>query len=327
MTPEERARRIKGRALELGFDSVGIADLRPSPHASALLDWLNRGMAGTMEYMHRQADRRLYPAKIVPGASRAIVVTRNYFNPERTRPPRMGRIAKYARGQDYHRSLRQPLLELCAYVRSIGPAGTLAKYYVDAGPVPERELAQRAGLGWIGKNTMLIDDRRGSFSFLASVFTGLDIAVDEPYEHDRCGSCRLCLEACPTQAFQRERVLDSRLCISYLTIEHKGDIAPHLQAKMGDWIFGCDICQDVCPWNLKFSSPVSDSVLDLDSALAFQSLDHLRSVEEEEFEIQFGSTPLKRPGVEGMRRNAIIASRNTDCVNREKHPCQTYWTQ
>jgi epoxyqueuosine reductase len=310
VTPTEAAARVKRRALELGFDSVGIADLRPTPHASALVKWLSEGMAGTMEYMGRQADRRTHPARIVPDASSAIVVTRNYFNSDPPKAPNTGRIAKYARGPDYHESLKKPLTDLCKYVKSIGPEDTIAKCYVDAGPVPERELAQRAGLGWIGKNTMLIDERRGSFFFLASVFTGLDLAVDEPYRADRCGSCTRCLDACPTTAFPRERVLDSRRCISYLTIEHKGGIDPQLRAKMGDWVFGCDVCQNVCPWNLKFASIVSDPVLGLESVRAYEDLDCLIHIKDEQFAERFGWTPLDRPGVVGMRRNARIAATN-----------------
>lgn len=319
MSPGEAARRVKLRALELGFESVGIADLRPLPHATALLKWVSDGMAAKMDYMRRQAVRRTHPANILPGTSHAIVVTRNYFQQEPTRPPNTGRIAKYARGRDYHESLRQPLAELCEYVKSIGPANTVAKYYVDAGPVPERELAQRAGLGWIGKNTMLIDERRGSFFFLASVFTGLELAVDEPYQPDRCGSCRRCLDACPTGAFPHERVLDSRLCISYLTIEHRGDIDSRLQNEMGDWVFGCDVCQDVCPWNLKFASVASDPVLDLEPARAYEDLSYLSRIEDEQFEERFGWTALERPGAVGVRRNARIATAN---ATREA-TCQT----
>ena len=312
MTPERRAHLVKIRALELGFDSAGITDLGSTPHASQLRQWLAAGMAGTMHYMHRQATRRLEPATIVSGSTRAVVVTRYYFRPD-PHPPlgaSAGRIAKYARGRDYHEALREPLERLASYVRSLGETDTITKYYVDAGPVPERELAQRAGLGWIGKNTMLIDPRRGSFCFLATLFTNLDLALDRPFEADRCGSCRRCLDACPTHAFPEERVLDSRLCISYLTIEHTGSIVADLGGQMGDWVFGCDICQDVCPWNQKFARPAQDAALELDPSRAYEDLAALAEISDDQFRQRFGGTPLERPGAEGMRRNARIATEN-----------------
>lgn len=311
MTPERRAHLVKRRARELGFASAGIADLAPTPHQDALLDWLEQGMAGTMRYMHRQAAKRLEPARIAPGATRAVVVTHNYYNPDPPATPGTGAVAKYARGRDYHEALRRPLNDLAAYVRSFGDDETIARPYVDAGPVPERELAQRAGLGWIGKNTMLIDPEQGSFSFIATVLTNLDLAVDPPFEADRCGTCRLCLDACPTDAFPEPRVLDSRRCISYLTIEYRGDeIEPELAELMGDWIFGCDICQDVCPWNVKFAREADGPALALDPSLARLALADLVQVDDEEFDRRYGFTPLERPGARGMRRNARIAATN-----------------
>lgn len=310
MTPERRSYLIRHHALQLGFAAAGITDLTPPPHADRLTAWLARGMAGTMTYMHRQAGRRREPAHIVRGANRAVVVTRDYFTPDPPATPGTGRIAKYARGRDYHRALREPLAALAAYVRGLGDGDTMAKTYMDAGPVPERELAQRAGLGWIGKNTMLIDPRRGSFNFIGAVLTDLDVATDPPFEADRCGSCRRCLDACPTDAFVAERVLDSRRCISYLTIEHRGTIDDDLAQLMGDWIFGCDVCQDVCPWNVKFARTVDDSPLEQDPSLARVDLLTLAALDDAAFERRFGCTPLERPGAAGMRRNARIALAN-----------------
>ena len=186
-----------------------------------------------MAYMGRQAARRREPSRILDGASRAVVVTRNYYNADTASRPGHGHVAKYARGRDYHAALEDPLEQLAQYIVSLGSRDTLARAYVDAGPVPERELAQRAGLGWIGKNTMLIDPGRGSFIFLASVLTDLDLALDQPFEVDRCGSCTRCIQACPTDAFPSDRVLDSRRCISYLTIERRGDIDLELHPAMG----------------------------------------------------------------------------------------------
>lgn len=311
MTPEHRADRIKQRALALGFDAAGITDLRPPPHADVLRQWLGAGMAGTMRYMQRQASRRTNPSRIVPGGTRAIVVTKGYFQRDPPGEPGRGRIAKYARGQDYHEALCGPLEELAAFIRSLGNPETIAKWYVDHGPVPERELAQRAGLGWIGKNTMLIDPERGSYCFLAAVLTNLDVATDLPFEADRCGTCTRCLDACPTNAFPSARVLDSRRCISYLTIEHRGEIDPELHAGMGDWIFGCDVCQEVCPWNIKFAATSDGADLGHDPTLATVDLKELVAISNPEFARRYGSTALDRTGVDGLRRNARIAWHNS----------------
>jgi epoxyqueuosine reductase len=315
LSPEARARLVKQRALALGFTRAGITDLAPAPHQPALNRWLEQGMAGTMQYMHRQARRRREPATILPGATRAVVVTRDYYSDEPRPQPGAGRVARYARGRDYHAALQPLLDELARFVTSLGPEDTVARPYCDAGPVPERELAQRAGIGWIGKNTMLIDPERGSYCFLAVVLTNLDLAVDLPFEADRCGTCRLCLDACPTSAFPEPRVLDARSCISYLTIEHKGDIAPPRARAIDDWVFGCDVCQEVCPWNVKFAETVDDPVLDHDPSLAQLDLVQLAHVSDEEFQSRYGDTALSRPGAAGMRRNAKLA-----LVNRRQRP-------
>ena len=303
MTPEQRSAAVKRRAHDLGFEAVGICDLRPPPHADALRSWLANGYAGTMTYMHRQAARRIEPATILRGACRAVVVSRSYCQPDTPRPSGTGHVAKYARGRDYHDALRPALDGLVDYVRSLGEPSTVARAYIDAGPVPERELAQRAGLGWIGKNTMLIAPGRGSYSFLATVLTDVDLAVDEPYEADRCGSCRRCLDACPTQAFPGARVLDARRCISYLTIEHRGPFADDAPSLSG-WVFGCDVCQDVCPWNGKFAHPVEDPLLEQDRNLEWLDLEALGTLSADEFGGRYGTTPLERPGIDGLRRNA-----------------------
>ena len=306
LSPERRAQLVKEQALQLGFARVGITDLAPVPHGDALSRWLEADMAGTMRYMHRQAPSRREPARILPGATRAVVVTRNYYSEDPPPTRGAGRVARYARGHDYHLALAKPLTDLERYVGSLGPPGTRAKAYCDAGPVPERELAQRAGLGWIGKNTMLIDPERGSFMFLAVVLTDLELAVDLPFEADRCGTCRLCLDACPTHAFPEPRVLDSRSCISYLTIEYKGEVDPALAPSFGDWVFGCDTCQEVCPWNLKFAEEARDPALGYDASLAQLDLVALAGTGDGDFHREFGQTALERPGPAGMRRNARL---------------------
>ncbi len=310
LTPVARAHRIKEQALALGFASVGITDLHPTAHADALDRWLAAGMAGTMAYMHRQARLRREPQGILPGATRAIVVTRNYYSASPHPGDGSGRVARYAQRRDYHDALAAPLEELARHVRALGPPGAVTRAFVDAGPVPERELAQRAGLGWIGKNTMLLDPARGSFSFIAVILTSVDAAIDPPFQADRCGTCRRCLDACPTQAFPEERVLDSRRCVSYLTIEHRGDVDPALAGGMGDWVFGCDVCQEVCPWNVRFAVEASDPVLAVDPSLSSLTLAEVVTASDADLNARFGHTALARAGPEGLRRSAAIALDN-----------------
>lgn len=318
LTPGQRAERVKARARELGFADVGITDLRPVPHAEALDRWLASGKAGTMGYLHRQAARRKTPEGILTGATRGIVVLYNYYPGEPESTQGWGRVARYAWGQDYHTALAPALETLANFTRSLGPPGSVARWFVDAGPVPERELAQRAGLGWIAKNTMLIHPELGSFTFLATILTDVDLALDAPFTPDRCGSCTRCLEACPTDAFPEPRVLDARVCIAYLTIEHRAEIPPDLAAPMGDRVFGCDICQDVCPWNGKFATVNRAPLVELHAQRAWVSLDEFATLDDVGFEQRYGWTPLERAGLAGMRRNAAIAARNV----RTRNACQ-----
>ena len=293
-------RDLKARAAELGFLACGITDPSPPPHADRLDQWLARGYAGTMRYLHRQARRRKDPRLIVPEALSVVVVLDGYHagDPPAAAPPR---VARYARGEDYHRVTRSRLEELAALLRARG-AG-VARVYTDAGPVPERELAQRAGLGWIGKNTMLIRPGTGSFFFIGSIFTDLTLAPDPPFEMDHCGTCTRCLDACPTGALVEPRLLDATRCIAYATIEHRGPIPEPVAGRLEGWVFGCDICNEVCPWNQRFAAP--GPVLAFRSRGALEGADpgYFERMDEEEFARRFGDTPLERPGLAGMRRN------------------------
>jgi epoxyqueuosine reductase len=302
-----RAAQVKVEAARLGFVACGITTLEPVPHREAFDRWLASGFAGNMRYLHRQARKRRDPRLVDPDARCAVVVLDNYYYSEPidserlTRSQLTPRIARYARGTDYHAVTLRRLELLAAYLRQLG--AEVARPYVDTGPIPERELAQRAGLGWIGKSTMLIRPSLGSWVFIGTVLTNLELELDDPAEADHCGSCTRCLEACPTAAFREPRVLDATRCLSYLTIESKGPIPAEIVPSMQGWAFGCDICNEVCPWNHRFAeeSRVPEfrprAMDDLPPGSAFDVMD------ETTFSARFGDTPLARPGLERMRRN------------------------
>ena len=300
---------VKSEAHRLGFIACGISHLGPTPHADFLDSWLAQGRGGNMRYLHRQAKKRKNPAIIERGARVAVVVLDNYYSTDSASPPShppspgqpKPRVARYARGQDYHRVTLRRLGSLADFLRYNG--AKVARPFVDSGPVPERELAQRAGLGWIGKNTMLIRPAVGSFFFIGSVLTELQITCDRPFETDHCGSCTRCLDACPRGALTEPRALDANRCISYLTIEHRGPIPDPLTPHLAGWAFGCDICNEVCPWNISFAEisavPEFAPRHDFDDAgpRLFEEMD------EGEFADRFGDTPLERGGLLRMRRN------------------------
>lgn len=298
---------VRAEALRIGFAACGAARLDPSRRGEALDAWLARGYAGTMAYLPRQARKRKAPATITPGARSAVVVLDNYAaGPEERRPASdRYRIASYARGTDYHLVTHGRLHRLSEWLLAAG-AG-LAHVWVDDGPVPERELAERAGLGWIGKNTMLIHPRIGSFTVIGTIFTDLELAEDVEAVADLCGTCTRCLEACPTDALVGDRVLDATRCLSYLTIEHRADPAPELAARFDGWAFGCDACNEACPWNVKFAAATTVAEFrdrgdpDRRDPAAFDRID------EDEFRRRFGDTPLARPGLARMRRNVRLA--------------------
>ncbi|OLC70833.1 MAG: tRNA epoxyqueuosine(34) reductase QueG [Gemmatimonadetes bacterium 13_1_40CM_4_69_8] len=297
---------VKRRARDLGFDAVGVASLEPNAHAVELERWLAAGYAGTMSYLHRQSARRKQPARIMAGAKVAVVTLTNYchgsIDPGAV-PGGAAKVAQYAQSADYHRVLGRRLEQLAAAIRHVAP-GAQTRVYLDAGPVPERELAQRAGLGWIAKNMMLIHPMLGSFTFIGVIFTDAPLTPDLPFQADRCGTCRRCLDACPTDAFVAPHVMDARRCISYLTIEHRGDFTTDQRSLVGDWLLGCDVCQDVCPWNVRFARATADPALAPRSDLAAPDAREFLELDEETFASRYGDTPLERPGRHGMRRNA-----------------------
>ncbi len=313
---------IKRRAAALGFAATGIARLEKNPHAAELDRWLAAGHAGTMTYLHRQAEKRKDPRKIMPHARSAVVTLTNYFHADLSPHPDSGRetnagsegvrsrVAQYAWSSDYHDVLGDRLEQLASAIREIVPEAT-TRCYVDAGPVPERELAQLAGLGWIGKNMMLIHPELGSFTFIGVVLTDAELEADLPFEADRCGTCRRCLDACPTNAFVGPRDLDARACISYLTIEHRGEFSDTQRTQVGDWLFGCDICQDVCPWNVSFARATTDPGFVPRPEIAAPDAHSLSVVSDDQFDRHYGDTPFSRPGRNAMRRNAAAVLGNS----------------
>ena len=311
---------IKRRAAALGFAATGIARLEKNPHAAELDRWLAAGHAGTMTYLHRQAEKRKDPRKIMPHARSAVVTLSNYFHGNLTPWPPLhdverenevrARVAQYAWSSDYHHVLGNRLEQLATAIRELMPGAT-TRCYVDAGPVPERELAQLAGLGWIGKNMMLIHPELGSFTFIGVVLTDAELEPDLPFEADRCGTCRRCLDACPTGAFVGPRDLDARACISYLTIEHRGEFSDTQRTQVGDWLFGCDICQDVCPWNVSFARATTDPGFERRPEVAAPDAHALSVLSDDQFDRHYGDTPFSRPGRNGMRRNAAAVLANS----------------
>ncbi|MEO7369090.1 MAG: tRNA epoxyqueuosine(34) reductase QueG [Gemmatimonadaceae bacterium] len=300
---------IKAQAFGLGFDLVGITRLGPAQTAPMFDAWLSRGYAGEMGYLERWAEKRSDTRLPFPGALSAVVVGLNYGG---TSPS--GPIARYARGDDYHEIMWRKLDLLHEWIQEKTGRPVSGKSYVDTGPILERDLARQAGLGWFGKNTNLINPQIGSFFFIGALLTDLALESDTPFEADRCGTCTRCLDACPTDAFVDERVLDATKCISYLTIEARGAMPIDLQEKVGDLIYGCDICQDVCPWNERFSRDASLAEFDprpvLASNDATQIGESILTMNVDEFRTAFRKSPMKRAKLDGLKRNAEVALRN-----------------
>lgn len=310
MSAGARAAAAKAAARALGFQACGITDLRSSPEAVRALDaWLGRGMQGEMRYMERQAPVRRDPRRAWADARSAVVVLHNYYQRDAEPAEGRGRVARYALGADYHDVMRERLTVLGERIVAEAGAGSF-RVYVDAGPLPERELARLAGLGWFGKNTMLIHPRLGSFTFIGVVLTDLPLAADTPFEADRCGSCRRCLDACPTAAFSAPHVLDATRCISYLTIEARSATPAELAPRVGNWLFGCDVCQDVCPWNVRFAEETAEPAYRAKPKAEWPTLEELVRMTEREHEEVFEGTALERPGRAGLARNATVVLEN-----------------
>jgi epoxyqueuosine reductase len=292
---------VKARALELGFDRVAIGPAGRVDHADAFDAWLDAGHAGTMDYLARTRDDRADPERLLPGCRSVVAVALVYARREDDGPD-WAPVARYARGRDYHDVMRPRLHELALAIESAAGAGTRTRAAVDTSAVLERDLAARAGLGFIGKNTNLLGPGIGSHFFIGIVLTTADMAFDSAVE-DRCGTCTACLDACPTAAFVAPYVLDARRCISYLTIEHHGDVDLALRPALGDWLFGCDVCQDVCPWNRKAAASRERAFAPSESLPPPEAL---LALDETEFRRRFRATPLWRTRRAGLLRNAAL---------------------
>ena len=311
--PAQLAQSIKDWGRELGFQQVGIADIELDEHERRLHEWLAAGYQGEMDYMAAHGHKRSRPAELVEGTLRVISVRMDYLpgDTEMTRrlaDPEQAYVSRYALGRDYHKLVRKRLQQLAERIQGVvGPFGHRA--FVDSAPVLEKALAQQAGLGWIGKNTLLLNRKAGSWFFLGELFVDLPLPVDEPVTRDHCGSCRACLDICPTGAFAGERLLDARRCISYLTIELKGAIPLELRPLIGNRVFGCDDCQLVCPWN-RFARPTGERDFLPRHGLDNSQLAALFRWSEEEFLQRTEGSPLRRAGYQRWLRNLAVGLGN-----------------
>jgi epoxyqueuosine reductase len=297
----ENSRLIKRLSQELGFDSCGIARaVRLDEDARRLEKWLQQDFHGSMGYMANYFEQRVDPSRLVPGAKSVITLIKNYYPGEELKGDL--KISKYAYGQDYHTVIKQKLKEMINRLQDqIGEFS--GRGFVDSAPVLERTWANRSGLGWVGKNGNLINPKAGSYFFIATLITDLELEYDDPFAKDHCGSCTRCIDACPTDAILPGKVVNGSKCISYFTIELKSEIIPEeMKGRFNNWMFGCDICQDVCPWN-RFSKPHQEaSFQPLPELLNFSSKEW-EELNEETFNRLFKHSPLKRSKLKGIQRN------------------------
>jgi len=298
----DHTRNIKQFARSLGFDYCGIAQAkRLDEDARKLEQWLTKGFHGGMKYMENYFDLRVDPTRLMPGAKSVITLLLNYF-PSANQKQRAPKISKYAFGRDYHEVIKTKLNDLIGLIK-LNIGAIHGRGFVDSAPVLERTWAQKSGLGWVGKNGNLIHKKSGSFFFIATLIVDIELEYDDPLVHDYCGTCTKCIEACPTEAILENKVVDGSKCISYFTIELKDALIPSsMKNKFDDWMFGCDVCQDVCPWN-RFAKPTSEIEFNpIPQILNFTTNDW-EELTEERFKTIFNHSPLKRAKYSGIKRN------------------------
>jgi len=313
----ELVKQIKQAARELGFEVAGIASVEPlARDDAAFQEWREAGFAAGMDYMTCRPELNARPRALVPYAQSLITLAVNHYAaaPEFEHEHRYGRVARYAWGLDYHDVVKPRLHDLVSKIEELASRPIRARCFVDAVPLLERAIAARAGLGFFGKNTNLLQPRSGSWFFLSEILLDLELPADSREIKVSCGTCRRCLDACPTDAFAGPYRLDSRRCISYLTIENKGGIPRELRTAMGDWVFGCDVCQDVCPFN-RFASDTAWPELQPDAGAGprLDLVGVLSIATNEQFRAVFKGTPLMRPKRRGLLRNAAVVARNISC--------------
>lgn len=307
---QDRTRLIKHWARDAGFDVAGVARLEPMERGEAYVRWLERGDQADMAWLERRLDARLDPRRILPGAASALCVGMRYWplaGETEAADALWSRVARYARGEDYHRVMERRLDALGERIAEAFP-GTQWRRYVDTGPLLERELAAQAGLGAIGKNTLLLHRQHGSWLLLGELILTLDLVPDAPVA-DLCGACTACLDACPTGALREPYRLDSNLCISYWTIERRGALPPQAREAVGDWVFGCDVCQEACPWN-HGRAPARHDELRLPEARRELTLERLLRLPRDEYVERFRHSPMKRAKLPGLRRNGAVVLGN-----------------
>lgn len=310
MTADQLTTALKEEAHRLGFDLAGVCPAVEPPGVSKFREWLQAGYAGEMQYLADRADAYTDPNSVLDGARSILMLAMNYHTTEpKPAEPGSGLISRYAWGaEDYHDVIHAKLKQLASWLRGRVPKAT-ARGVVDTAPLLEREFAQLAGLGWIGKNTLLLNRAHGSWFFLAALLTDQELAYDKPHEADHCGTCSACIDACPTDAFPQPYVLDATRCISYLTIELRGVIPVELRDGIGDWLFGCDICEDVCPWN-NHAPSTNEAAFEPQANEDPTPLAELFDLTDDEFRARFGKTPLWRSKRRGILRNAAIVLGN-----------------
>lgn len=310
MDRAETTKCLKLRAAELGFSLSGICPAVAPPGAARLDEWLAAGYAGQMHYLAGRREAYGDPNRVLEGARSVVMLAMNYRTAEPVETtPTQGRVSRYAWGDaDYHNLIRDRLNLLAEYFTTLAPEASV-RGVVDTAPLLEREFAQLAGLGWIGKNTLLLNREAGSWFFLAALLTDIELDYDAAHETDHCGTCRACLDACPTDAFPQPYVLDASRCISYLTIELRDAVPIDLRAGIGDWVFGCDVCQDVCPWNSRAPQSLHQE-FDPRANSNPMELSDLFEMDDDAFRERFRKTPLWRPRRRGLLRNAAIALGN-----------------
>lgn len=305
MTPTVLAAEVKRLARELGFHKVGVARARPlDAEKQRLEEWLRRGYQAGMAWMERDVERRTNPAQLLPGARSIVVVGLNYYTPhEHGEDASIGKISRYAWGDDYHDVLTEKLRALLARVQALVPEAK-GKVCVDAQPAMDKAWAVRAGLGWIGKHSNLITRDYGSWLFLGELLLDVELEPDSLREEDHCGTCTLCLDSCPTGAITEAYVVDSSRCISYATIElREAELPEHVAANLNGWLYGCDICQDVCPWN-RFEQPTDESRFEPRPGAVNPDLAEIVSLTHEQYVARFRRSPVKRAKLSGLQRNA-----------------------